>query len=182
MAEKCTNTSSPVERWMNPYPFAPLNHFTVPFSLTKKLLSSHLRVILPSLFLFALLYWTADTGHSLKATVRILLASPRASNDAPTETAPLHSVERLPATKCRGAAKTKARYPTAGTETSILLAHANRVRLTKHQIIAGRFRLARAKLLAHFLERPETNMTRGPIHRQYLRLEPGVPRRQAVSI
>jgi len=28
-----------VERWMNPYPFAPLNHFTVPFSLTKKLLS-----------------------------------------------------------------------------------------------------------------------------------------------
>src|ERR1700690_267620 len=36
MAEKCTNTSSPVERWMNPYPFAPLNHFTVPFSLTDK--------------------------------------------------------------------------------------------------------------------------------------------------
>jgi hypothetical protein len=30
-----------VERWMNPYPFAPLNHFTVPFSLTKKLLSPH---------------------------------------------------------------------------------------------------------------------------------------------
>src|ERR1700674_1598285 len=123
MAEKCTNTSSPVERWMNPYPFAPLNHFTVPFSLTKKLLSSHLRVILPSLFLFAPLYRTSDTEHSLKATVRILLASPRASNDAPTETAPLHSVERLPATKCREAAKTKARYPTADTETSILLAH-----------------------------------------------------------
>src|SRR5579859_8078707 len=39
MAEKCTNTSSPVERWMNPYPFAPLNHLTVPFSLTEKLLS-----------------------------------------------------------------------------------------------------------------------------------------------
>src|SRR5882672_5736848 len=39
MAEKCTKTSSPVERWINPYPFAPLNHFTVPFSLTKKLLS-----------------------------------------------------------------------------------------------------------------------------------------------
>src|ERR1035438_6799595 len=35
MAEKCTNTSSPVERWMNPYPFAPLNDFPVPFSLTK---------------------------------------------------------------------------------------------------------------------------------------------------
>src|SRR5580704_7825127 len=35
MAEKCTNTSSPVERWINPYPFAPLNHFTVPFSLTE---------------------------------------------------------------------------------------------------------------------------------------------------
>src|ERR1700674_4316460 len=187
MAEKCTNTSSPVERWMNPYPFAPLNHFTVPFSLTKKLLSPGLRIILPSLFCLPRfaghpLHRTSDTRLSLKATVRIVLASPRASNDAPTETAPLHSVERLPATKCRGAAKTKARYPTAGTETSILLAHANRVRLTKHQIIAGRFRLARAKLLAHFLERPETNMTRGPIHRQYLRLEPGVPRRQAVRI
>src|SRR5215472_12909688 len=36
IAEKCTNTSSPVERWINPYPFAPLNHFTVPFSLTEK--------------------------------------------------------------------------------------------------------------------------------------------------
>src|SRR3954470_21291289 len=35
MAEKCTNTSSPVERWINPYPFAPLNHLTVPFSLTE---------------------------------------------------------------------------------------------------------------------------------------------------
>src|ERR1700722_1706089 len=44
MAEKCTNTSSPVERWMNPYPFAPLNHFTVPFSLTAKLLSQSRRM------------------------------------------------------------------------------------------------------------------------------------------
>src|SRR6266852_6073584 len=43
MAEKCTKTSSPVERWINPYPLAPLNHFTVPFSLTKKLLSPLLR-------------------------------------------------------------------------------------------------------------------------------------------
>src|ERR1700687_2316592 len=125
MAEKCTNTSSPVERWMNPYPFAPLNHFTVPFSLTKKLLSPDLNYSSIS-FLFALLhrtpdYRTSDTRHSLKVTVRILLALPRASNDAPTETAPLHSVERLPATKCREAAKTKARYPTADTETSILL-------------------------------------------------------------
>src|ERR1700675_323435 len=151
MAEKCTNTSSPVERWMNPYPFAPLNHFTVPFSLTKKLLSPGLRIILPSLFCLPRFaghpfYRTSDTRHSLKARVRILLASPRASNDAPTKTAPLHSVERLPATKCRGAAKTKARYPTAGTETSILLAHRQPVRLTKHQIIAARFRLASAKL------------------------------------
>jgi len=24
-----------VERWINPYPFAPLNHLTVPFSLTR---------------------------------------------------------------------------------------------------------------------------------------------------
>src|ERR1700694_5806641 len=117
-------------------------------------------------------YWTPDTRHSLKATVRISLASPRASNDAPTETAPLHFVERLPATKCREAAKTKAQYPTADTETSILLAHRQPVRLTKHQIIAGRFRLASAKLLRHCREiaerslrdceeRPETNVTHG---------------------
>jgi hypothetical protein len=38
MAEKCTNTSSPVSRWMNPKPFAALNHFTVPFSLIHYLL------------------------------------------------------------------------------------------------------------------------------------------------
>src|ERR1700674_5944959 len=45
MAEKCTKTSSPVERWINPYPFAPLNHFTVPFSLTEKLLSLSSRIV-----------------------------------------------------------------------------------------------------------------------------------------
>ncbi len=39
MAEKCTNTSSPVDRWIKPYPLAPLNHLTVPFSLTTALLS-----------------------------------------------------------------------------------------------------------------------------------------------
>src|SRR5581483_3819847 len=32
MAEKCTKTSSPDWRLMNPYPFASLNHFTVPCS------------------------------------------------------------------------------------------------------------------------------------------------------
>src|ERR1700728_1076896 len=35
MAEKCTKTSSPVERWINPYPLAPLNHFTTPFSFKR---------------------------------------------------------------------------------------------------------------------------------------------------
>src|ERR1700733_3671114 len=34
MAEKWTKTSSPDWRWMNPKPFAALNHFTVPCSLT----------------------------------------------------------------------------------------------------------------------------------------------------
>ena len=33
---------------MNPYPFAPLNHFTVPFSLTKKLLSPLAKNYLPA--------------------------------------------------------------------------------------------------------------------------------------
>src|SRR5438876_9144601 len=47
MAEKCTKTSSPVERWINPYPFAPLNHLTVPFSLTEKTpFAQSLRIIL----------------------------------------------------------------------------------------------------------------------------------------
>src|SRR6266700_832818 len=32
MAEKWTNTSSPLSRWMNPKPFPALNHFTVPVS------------------------------------------------------------------------------------------------------------------------------------------------------
>ncbi len=35
IAEKCTKTSSPVERWINPYPLAPLNHFTTPFSFKR---------------------------------------------------------------------------------------------------------------------------------------------------
>src|SRR5208282_68761 len=34
MAEKCTNTSSPLSRWINPKPFPALNHFTVPVSFT----------------------------------------------------------------------------------------------------------------------------------------------------
>src|SRR5258708_25212460 len=34
MAEKCTNTSSPDWRWMNPKPLLALNHLTVPCSFT----------------------------------------------------------------------------------------------------------------------------------------------------
>src|SRR5260370_20983510 len=34
IAEKCTKTSSPVWRWMNPKPFEALNHLTVPCSFT----------------------------------------------------------------------------------------------------------------------------------------------------
>src|SRR5580704_1391111 len=34
MAEKCTKTSSPDWRWMNPKPLLALNHFTVPCSFT----------------------------------------------------------------------------------------------------------------------------------------------------
>src|SRR2546430_15582614 len=33
MAEKCTKTSSPLAREMNPKPLASLNHFTVPCSM-----------------------------------------------------------------------------------------------------------------------------------------------------
>ena len=48
-----------------------------------------------------------------------LLPSPRLHETAPTETAPLYFVGRLPATKYCGAAKTRARYRTGSTETSI---------------------------------------------------------------
>jgi hypothetical protein len=40
MAEKCTKTSSPLWRWMNPKPLLALNHFTVPCSLLTALLFS----------------------------------------------------------------------------------------------------------------------------------------------
>jgi hypothetical protein len=72
----------------------------------------------------------------------------------PTETAPRHSIEGI----ARDELLWSRNHEDEGaishccTETSILLL-ANRVRLTKHQIISGRFRLARAKLL-------KTNMTR----------------------
>src|SRR5882724_6311162 len=33
MALKCTNTSSPPSTWMKPYPFASLNHLTVPCAI-----------------------------------------------------------------------------------------------------------------------------------------------------
>src|ERR1019366_9892886 len=119
MAEKCTNTSSPVERWINPYPFAPLNHFTVPFSLSQRNSFRLLRIILPPLVCLPC-PGTQDTatGHPLKGTVRILAGVAARRPTAQTETAPLHSGGRLPATKYGGAAKTKARYRTADTETS----------------------------------------------------------------
>jgi hypothetical protein len=83
-----------------------------------------------------------------------LLASPRADETAPTETAPRHSVEGFTRDELLWSRnhEDEGAVSDCCTETSILLL-ANRVRLTKHQIIAGRFRLARAKLL-------KMNMTR----------------------
>jgi hypothetical protein len=131
MAEKCTKTSSPVERWMKPYPFAPLNHFTVPFSLTK----SSFRLGAKSYSCRRLPvcpvvpdneYRTLDAEPPVRVlphrTAKILAGvAARAGDIAPTETAPRHSVAGLPATKNGGAAKMKTRYPAANTETSILL-------------------------------------------------------------
>src|ERR1019366_572780 len=122
MAEKCTNTSSPVERWINPYPFAPLNHFTVPFSLTKKLLSPRATNDSSAACLFALPW---NTGRRYRTPPRRdgknFCGVAACRRTAPTEKAPRHSGGRLPATKYGGAAKTKARYRTANTETSTLL-------------------------------------------------------------
>jgi hypothetical protein len=65
----------------------------------------------------------------------------------------------LPATKYRGAAKNEGaishcRHRNVNLSRYTIYELANRVRLTKHQIIAGRFQMARAKLL-------KTNVTRG---------------------
>jgi hypothetical protein len=57
MAEKWTKTSSPDWRWMNPNPFAALNHFTVPCSLID---------LLPSLFLSYLCFSTASSRLKLQ--------------------------------------------------------------------------------------------------------------------
>src|SRR5664279_2510550 len=172
MAEKCTKTSSPVERWMNPYPFAPLNHFTVPFSLTKKLLSPLAKNYSSATCLFALVLVHRTPLQDTPSKGRKNFCGVAAGGHTePTETAPRCFVGGLPATKYGGAAKTKARYRTADTETSILLLLAHRVRRAKHQIIAGTFRLASAKLL-------KTNMTPRLVERSAT----GEPRRRTVSI
>jgi len=57
-----------------------------------------------------------------RTNARIFLLAPlRAAGTVPTQTAPRYFVGRLPATRYCGAAKTRARYRTADTETSILL-------------------------------------------------------------
>src|ERR1700689_1075825 len=99
MAEKCTNTSSPVERWMNPYPFAPLNHFTVPFSLTKNSFRLIANNDSSAACLFALdgpnrnhrtfRYRTRDTrckAAPQRDSKNFFLALPCAGETAPTET------------------------------------------------------------------------------------------------
>jgi hypothetical protein len=85
-----------------------LSHKETPFP-------SSLRIILPSLVNLP------DRGSPQDGARIFWLALPCAGDTAPTETAPLHLVEQLPATKCGEAAKTKARFTTANTETSILL-------------------------------------------------------------
>src|SRR5208282_1788758 len=150
MAEKCTNTSSPVERWMNPYPFAPLNHFTVPFSLTK----NSFRLIAKNYSSVALLFALAwKRGHPLKGTVRTWVASPHAEKPRQQKRLPC-----VPSTVARDEIRWSREnegaifaLPTRKRQTHLL---ANPVRLTKHQIIAGRFRLARAKLRTHLSMTP----------------------------
>src|SRR5208283_952470 len=145
MAEKCTKTSSPVERWMNPYPFAPLNHFTVPFSLTK----NSFRPIAKNYSSVALLFALAwKRGLPLKGTVRIRVASLREPYLAKQKWLPGNSSKGCPR---RNTVEPRKRrrdiaLPTQKRQSCLL---ANPVRLTKHQMIAGRFRLARAKLKAH---------------------------------
>src|SRR5208283_2388444 len=114
MAEKCTNTSSPVERWMNPYPFAPLNHFTVPFSLTK----NSFRLIAKNYSSVALLFALAwKRGHPLKGTVRTWVASPHAEKPRQQKRL-LRSVDSCPRRNTVEPRKRRRDIRTADTETS----------------------------------------------------------------
>jgi hypothetical protein len=141
-----------VARLLPPYSFAPLNHFTVPFSLTKKLLSPLVKNYSFVSYRFASAYPnTRYRSIPLKRREEFFLTSPWASDDAPTETAPLYFVKRLhTATKYCGAAKTKARYRTADTETSILLARqpgpANEAPDNSRKILVGKSEVAGIKL------------------------------------
>jgi hypothetical protein len=140
MAEKCTNTSSPVERWIKPYPFAPLNHFTVPFSLTKKLLSpSSLKYSSVSLFVPGNQDTPSKDGkNSVAHRVR---AKP-------------HQHKRLPkfrhstgSDETHGAANEGAISNGQTQNVNLDCTLANQCRLAKPKIIAGSGVLARGKLL-----------------------------------
>jgi hypothetical protein len=111
-----------------------------------------LRIILSPLLGLLRHTRTPDAEASLQREPRIFfLTLPWAIDDAPTETAPLYFVKRLhTATKYRGAAKTKARYRTADTETSILLARqpgaANEAPDNSRKIVVGKSEVAGIKL------------------------------------
>src|ERR1700733_7727940 len=74
MAEKCTNTSSPVERWMNPYPFAPLNHFTVPFSLTASTPFTIVKNYSPAFSIVAPVDWKPPSKTPVEVRLRLCRA------------------------------------------------------------------------------------------------------------
>jgi hypothetical protein len=179
---------------MNPYPFAPLNHFTVPFSLTKKLLSPLAQNYSSAACLFArhvrpprknpAKFRTHTTEHPLEPTQEFFHWRRRARTK-PHQQKRLPGIpsRALPATNCGGAArtKTKARYRTAAQKRQSCCI-ANRVRPAKHQIIAGRCQLAREKFRRKVAEnKPGANMTT-----DQSAPHPGPPtresRREAVSI
>jgi len=91
-----------------PYPFAPLNHFTVPFSLTKySFRLSPMNYSCGRFFVCpvpcALTFTAHATAQPLETDARIVVLSPlRWRGIAPTETAPNTFHRRLPVTKFRG--------------------------------------------------------------------------------
>src|SRR5271157_4108710 len=146
MAEKCTKTSSPVERWIKPYPFAPLNHFTVPFSLTRTPFTVTGN---NSSVAFCLSRFVCRKDRNTPSKDRKLeSASPPAHVTAATETAPRCLVVCLSATKQLWSRRVELRYPTAWhKKRQPELRSPTGGPADEHQIIAGRFQLASVKLL-----------------------------------
>jgi len=129
---------------MNPYPFAPLNHFTVPFSLTKNSFRLFSKLFLP-LVCDGSVPSCPKAGRPPPKEVRKCGSVAASRGYRPKRNGSLSSARPRPETKHNGAAKTKERCRLPSQKRQPV-ANSATARAAEHQIITGRFRLARAKL------------------------------------